>query len=285
MSKKIAIITDSTAGLPEAMTKAHGIYISHLMILFGNDSYQEFKTITTEKFIELSAAQSELPTTSQLSPGLTVEMYEKVLKDGYDEIIHITLSSGLSGSYQAAVSAAQMVETHKVHVFDSKTTSFPQGGLAIEATKLVKAGKNAEEIIQKLHEIRSTSGAFATVKTLENLKKGGRLSNASAVIGGMLQIKPVITMSDAGTLDAISKVRTFNKAIQFLIDAAKDANLDESFEIAVMHVQNLEDVTALKDAIAKIYPKLKIHVIEISLVIAVHVGEGALGVSWLKVNK
>lgn len=282
MSNKIAIITDSTGCLTEDMLKEHNIYTSYLMIIFGNDSYQEFKEITPAKFVELSALQEELPTTSQPSPGLTVEIYENLLKEGYDEIIHITISSGLSGSYQSAVNAATMVDADKIYVFDSKTVAFPQGALAIEAAKFAKVGKDASKIITELKKIQETTHLSATVKTLENLKKGGRLSNASAVIGNMLQIKPIIVMSDEGKLEAISKVRTFKKAIQTLVDTAKDANLNDAYEIGIMHMQNLEDATALKNAIAEFYPNITIHVLPLSLVVSAHVGEGALGLTWIK---
>ena len=282
MSKKIAIISDSSASLTEEMLEEYNIHTSYLMIIFGNDSYQEFNELTPDKFIELSATQEELPTTSQSAIGITVELYEKLLADGYEEIIHITISSGLSGSYQSAINAAEMVDDKKIHVFDSKTVAFPQGGLAITAAKLAKEGKEAAEIISELKKVQDTTFVNATVKTLENLKKGGRLSNASAVIGNMLQVKPIIAMSKEGKLEAISKVRTFKKAIQTLIETTRDANLDESYEIGIIHVVNLEDAATLKDAIAEFYPNIKTHVLPLSLVVSAHVGEGTIAVTWVK---
>jgi len=282
MSKKIAIVTDSSASLPEEVLKEHDIYTSYLMIIFGSDSYQEFKEITPQKFVELSATQAELPSTSQPAIGITVELYENLLKEGYDEIIHITISSGLSGSYQSAVNAASMVDAEKIHVFDSKTVAFPQGGLAITAAKLAKAGKNKAEIITELKKALETMHVSATVKTLENLKKGGRLSNASAVIGSMLQVKPIIAMSAEGKLEAVSKVRTFKKAIGALIDIVKDAQLDDTYEIAIIHVLNEEDATTLKATVAEIYPNITIHILPLSLVVSAHVGEGTLAMTWIK---
>ena len=282
MSKKIAIVTDSSSSLPEEMLGEHNIYTSYLMIIFGNDSYQEFKELTPEKFIELSAAQAELPSTSQPAIGVTVELYENLLKEGYDEIIHITISSGLSGSYQSAINAAEMVDAEKIHVFDSKTVAFPQGALAIKAAQLAKEGKDIPEIISELKKMQESTHISATVKTLDNLKKGGRLSNASAVIGSMLQVKPIIAMSPEGKLEAVSKVRTFKKAIQALIDITKDANLDESYEIGVIHVLNLDDAETFKNAIAEFYPNITSHILPLSLVVSAHVGEGTIAISWAK---
>ena len=282
MSKKIAIISDSSAGLTDEMLKEYDIYTSYLMVIFGNDSYQEFEELTPDKFVQLAATQAELPTTSQPAPGLTIELYENLLSEGVGEIIHITLSSGLSGSYQSAMNAAEIVDSDKIHVFDSKSVSFAQGALAIVASKMAKAGKDVSEIILELENIQKTTYASATVKTLENLKKGGRLSNASAVIGSMLQVKPIVVMSAEGKLEATSKVRTFKKAMQALIDAAKEANLDESYEIAVVHALNVEDATTVKNAISEFYPNNTIHLLPLSLVIVAHVGEGAVALAWAK---
>jgi len=282
MSKKIAIVTDSSASLPEEVLKEHNIYTSYLMIIFGNDSYQEFKEITPQKFADLSAAQTELPSTSQPAIGVTVELYENLLKEGYDEIIHITISSGLSGSYQSAVNAAEMVDAEKIHVFDSKTVAFPQGRLAVVAAKCVKEGKDVAEIIAELEKLLAHTHVSATVKTLDNLKKGGRLSNASAVIGSLLQVKPIIAMSPEGKLEAVSKVRTFKKAIGALIDITKDANLDESYEVGIIHVLNPDDAEAFKAAIAEVYPNVTLHIVPLSLVVSAHVGEGTIAVSWAK---
>ena len=282
MSKKVAIVSDSSASLTEEMLKEYNIYTSYLMVVFGQESYQEFKELKPDKFVELLNAQEELPTTSQPVLGLTIELYENLLKEGYDEIIHITISSGLSGSYQSAVNASSIVNTEKIHVFDSKTVSFPQGGLAIVASKLAKHGKDATSIITELENIRETTFVKATVKTLENLKKGGRLSNASAILGGVLQIKPIIAMSGEGKLEAVAKVRTFKRALQMLIETTKDANLNESYEIAIMHVLNKEDATALKSAITQIYPNIAIHILPLSLVLSAHVGEGTIALTWVR---
>jgi len=282
MSNKIAIITDSTASLTDELLKEHNIYSSYLMIIFGNDSYQEFKEITPAKFLELSASQKELPSTSQPAIGLTVELYEKLLAKGYDEIIHVTISGAISGSYDSALSAAEMVDANKIHVFDSRTLVFPQGALAIEASKMAKEGKTAAEIISALEKMRPHTNLTAAIKNLENLRKGGRLSNAEAAIGGLLQIKPIVHLVESGKIEAAGKVRTFKKAIQFLIDTAKNANLDETYEICVLNMENPEDAATLKSALREIYQNIKIHVSPLSLVVAAHVGPGAVAVSWIK---
>jgi len=282
MANKVAIISDSTGCLTDELLKEHNIFTSYITIVFGTDSYQEFKEISPSKFLELMETQEELPSTSQPAMGSTIGLYERVLAEGYDEIIHITISSGLSGTYQAARSAAEAVAADKIHVFDSKTVIFPQGALALAAAKLAKEGKSREEIISRLKELQPTGHIFGAVKSLDNLKKGGRLSNLEAYFGSLLQVKPIITMTEAGKLEAVAKIRTFKKALTHLIDAIKEADLDEDDEIAVLHMENLEDAAKVKQAIADLYPNHTIHMAPLSLAIAVHIGQGAVGVTWSK---
>lgn len=284
MTNKIAIVSDSTGCLTDELLKEHQIFTNYIVIVFGTNSYQEFKEISPSKFLELMDVQKELPSTSQPALGQMVELYEKILDDGYDQIIHITLSSGLSGTYQTAKSAAEVVDASKVHVFDSKTVIFPQGALALAAAKLAKEGKSVAEIVHRLEEVQTTGKIVGAVKSLDNLKKGGRLSNLEAYFGSLLQVKPIITMTKSGKLEAIEKIRTFKKALAHLADTIKQAELDDSYEIVILHMENLEDALALKQVVEEIYPSHTIHMVPLSLAIAVHVGKGAIGLTWSKVK-
>jgi len=236
MSKKIAIVSDSTGCLTEDLLTEHNIYTSYLSIVFDNESYQEFKEISPAKFIELSAAQKDLPTTSQPSPGATVEIYEKIFAEGYDEIVHLTISGALSGSYASAVSAAEMVDASNIHVFDTRTVAYPQGALALEAAKLAKAGQSVDEIIAELERLQKTVALVTAINDMTNLKKGGRISAISASLGSLLSIKPIIVLTTEGSLAAAGKVRTFKKAIRFLIEEAKNAKLDPKKDKSVFYI-------------------------------------------------
>ena len=282
MSKKIAIVTDSTGCIPQQVAAEYGIDISHIMIIFKDQAYQEFKEISPEKFVELLGTQAELPSTSQPSPGLTVELYEEILGRGFDHIIHITISSKLSGTYQSAVNCAEMVDASKITVFDSLSVAFPQGALAIEAAKMVRNGASVEEILSQLEELRKTTHVSAAILKLDNLKKGGRLSNAQAALGSLLNIKPIIQVQPEGNVEAIDKVRTFKKAIAALAAQVKDAKLDESYEIGVLHIENEEDAKKLMEEVAAVYPNNKIHLLPLSLVLSVHTGPGAVAMTWIK---
>lgn len=283
MQKKIAIVTDSTGCLSEDLVKKYQIYINYLMIVFGTDSYQEFKEISPNKFIELSATQKELPSTSQPAIGSTIEIYKKAFADGYDEIIHVTLSSVLSGTYATAISAAEMVDSEKIHVFDTKGIAYVQGALAIEAAKLVKDGKSIDEIKVRLSQLTKNMTTFMAVNDLTNLRKGGRISAFSASLGSVLQVKPIITMTPEGGLEPAGKVRTFKKAIAFLVNAARDAHLNPAKdEISILHMENPDAAAQIKAEVLKIYPNIKISQAPLSLVVAVHSGPGAAAVAWIK---
>ena len=282
MSKKVAIVSDSTGCLSESMLNEYHIFTSYLMIIFGENSYQEFKELSPEKFVELSNAQKELPSTSQPAIGSTVELYEKILADGYDEIVHITISSTMSGSYQSAVSASEMVDSEKIHIFDSKAVAYPQGALAIEAAKLAKAGKNAAEILVELEKLQKNLHLTVAIADLTNLKKGGRISGIQASLASVLQVKPILSVTTEGVIEAVGKVRTFKKAIDFLADVANNAKLDESYEIGILHVANPEGAQVLKSKLQAIYPNITMHDLPLSLVVAVHGGAGAVAVTWIK---
>ena len=283
MLKKIAIVSDSTACLTEELIKEHNIYINYLMIIFGNDAYQEFNEISPTKFLELCASCDDLPTTSQPSPGVTTQLYEKIFADGYDEIIHLTISSALSGSYASAINIAEMVNASNIHVFDTKTIAHPQAALAIAATKLAKEGKSTREIITVLEKLQQNIAFNTAINDITNLKKGGRISAFSASLGSLLSIKPIIALSPDGSLAATAKVRTFRKALKFLIAGTKNANLDQhKDEIGILHMENPEAATYLKSEILKIYPCIEILELPLSLVLAVHSGHGAAAVGWIK---
>ena len=284
MIKKVAIVTDSTGCLTDDLLKEYNIHTNYLNIIFGTSSYQEFKEISSAKFIELMNAQEELPTTSQPAPGVTMDLYESLLANGYDEIIHITISSGLSGTYQAALTAASNVKEGSIHVFDSKTVIFPQGAMAIAAAKLANSGHSVHEILTRLEEIKHENFILGAVKNLDNLKKGGRLSNLQAYFGNLLNVKPIISMTEVGKLEAIEKVRTFKKALAHLIDETINANLDESYELSIMHLENTSDAMTVLNALQSAYPNHNIHLLPLSLVIGVHTGDGTVGVAWSKTN-
>ena len=200
---KIAIICDSTGSISEAQQKEYNIFINYLSIIFGSESFREFKDISPEEFIKRCENHEGLPTTSQPAPGIIIEMYESLLEQGYEHVIHITLSSQLSGSYQSAVTCADMVDPDRIHIIDSRTVTYTQGMFAVNAAKKVQEGASIEEVLNYLGMIKENNEFYAAINDLTNLRKGGRLSNVEAKLGSFLQIKPITHIEPDGTLQPL----------------------------------------------------------------------------------
>lgn len=237
---KIAIVSDSTGCIPVEELKEFDIHVNYISIVFGTESYREFKDMSVEQFMERCENYDGLPTTSQPSPGATIELYESLFAQGYEDIIHINISSQLSGSHQTAKTCAEMVNPEHIHVFDSRTVTYTQGMLAVNAAKKAKEGASVSEILSYLEMMRENSEFYASIYDLTNLRKGGRLSNVEAALGSLLQIKPICQMKPDGTLQAIEKIRTFKKSLKRLVEIGKEAQLTEDYQLVVMHIGNEE---------------------------------------------
>lgn len=280
---KIAIVSDSTGCIPAEELKAFdNIFINYISIVFGNESYREFIDMTPEEFMDRCANYDGLPTTSQPSPGQTMALYESLFEQGYEDIIHINISSQLSGSHQNAITCAGMVNPDHIHVFDSRTVTYTQGMFAIYAAKKAQEGASVQEVMDYLEMIRNNNQFYAAINDLTNLRKGGRLSNVEAALGSLLQIKPICHIQPDGSFQAIEKIRTFKKSLKRLIEIGKDANLTDEYQLVVMHIGNEEGAKTVQSELQKIYPQHEINICSISLVVAVHGGPGAVAIGWVK---
>ncbi len=279
---KIAIVSDSTGCIPVEELKEFDIHVNYISIVFGTESYREFKDMSVEQFMERCENYDGLPTTSQPSPGATIELYESLFAQGYEDIIHINISSQLSGSHQTAKTCAEMVNPEHIHVFDSRTVTYTQGMLAVNAAKKAKEGASVFEILSYLEMMRENSEFYASIYDLTNLRKGGRLSNVEAALGSLLQIKPICQMKPDGTLQAIEKIRTFKKSLKRLVEIGKEAQLTEDYQLVVMHIGNEEGAKLVQTELQAVYPNHTIKIYPISLVVAVHGGPGAVAIGWVK---
>ncbi|MFR6470992.1 MAG: DegV family protein [Turicibacter sanguinis] len=279
---KVAIVSDSTGCIPAETVKALDIYVNYISVVFGTESYREFIDMSPEEFLERSANYNGLPTTSQPSPGQTIALYESLFEQGYEDIIHINISSQLSGSHQTALTCAEMVNPEHIHVFDSHTVTYTQGMFAVYAAMKAKEGASAQEILEYLEMIRENNQFYAAINDLTNLRKGGRLSNVEAALGSLLQIKPICQIQPDGTFQAVEKIRTFKKALKRLIEISKEAQLTEDYQLVVMHIGNEEAAKTVQTELQEIYPNHEINIYSISLVVAVHGGPGAVAVGWVK---
>lgn len=276
---KVAVMTDSTAYIPEVLREKHNIHMIPLSVVFGDSSYREEIDITTEEFYEKLRNSEYLPTTSQPSVGALIEKLESIAKE-YDAVISIHLSSKISGTYQAVVSAGEMVEDLKVYAYDSEYSCMPQGFYALEAAEMAKKGKSPDEIIARLNEIKSQIRAYFMVDDLTNLQRGGRLSNAQALVGSLLKIKPILHMVD-GLITPYEKIRTRKKALSRITGMLEeDAEEGKVSNVVFIHGNDEQSAIELRDQFQEKYPQIQTHISYFGPVIGTHLGEHSIGVSW-----
>jgi DegV family protein with EDD domain len=281
--KTVAIVTDSTAYIPKSMLSEYEITMVPLSVIFDNESYLEEKEIQADDFFEKVKKENVLPKTSQPSIGSFVETYETLART-HDEIITITLSSGISGTYQSAHSAGDMIDGADVYVFDSEISCMMQGFYVLEAARMAQDGFGSKEILSRLQKIKSQgTNAYFLVDDLSHLHRGGRLNAAQLVVGSLLQIKPVLTFEDKQIVP-YEKIRTRKKALNKIMtlfdEAAKGGDM---IKATLIYSTNKEEAENLKAELEEKYTNVNIILSYFGPVIATHLGEGALGLGWYRV--
>lgn len=286
---KVAIITDSNSGITQAQAKELGIYVLPMPFTMEGQEFFEDISLTQAQFYEKLEGDTEIAT-SQPSPEAVTSLWDKVLKD-YDEIVHIPMSSGLSGSCQTAMLLAEDYDG-RVKVVNNQRISVTQRQSALDAKALAEAGKTAAEIEQILMDTKMDSDIYIMVDTLKYLKKGGRVTPAAAAIGEILRIKPVLQIHGE-KLDAFAKARNIKAAKTLMVNAVKK-NIQENLGeipaadaknapwIAMAHTQNEEEAKLWREELQEEFPGYEIHIDPLSLSIACHIGPGALALTWTK---
>lgn len=281
MFVKTAVVTDSTAYIPKEIREQYNIHMIPLSVVFGNESYKEEVELTASNFYNMMQNQKDLPTTTQPSIGMFVELFEQLSKE-YDVVISIHLSSGISGTYQGAVSAGNMVQSIKVYPYDSEISCMVQGFYVLEAAKLAQAGEDPEKIIARLDELKATSRAYFMVDDLTNLQRGGRLSSAQAIIGGLLQVKPLLHFVDK-VIVPFEKIRTKKKAMNRIVELlGEDAKTGAAYQATIIHAEREEEAKQWKKELEALYPNVEFTLSYFGPVIGTHLGEGAMGLGWMK---
>lgn len=273
--EKIKIITDSTGYIPKKYIDENNITVVPLHYSLGGEMKSEgFPGEFTGFFKELE--KSDLfPTTSQPSTGDFLEEFKKAFDEGYEGIIAILLSSKLSGTYNNALIAKNMLEDERISIIDSQQSVASLRFLVEDATSMVKDGKNMDEIVDYIENKKNKIHVYFTVDTLEYLKRGGRLTGFEFAIGSILNIKPIIQLKD-GELKPVGKVRGKNKAVSAIIE-----NLYSDVKrISICHILNEDEALKLKENLASEYPKADISIDELGPVIGSHLGTKGIGVCF-----
>ncbi|MCM3618706.1 DegV family protein [Sutcliffiella horikoshii] len=278
---KTAIVTDSTAYIPAEIRAKHDIHMIPLNVIFGNESYQEEVEIKVDQFYEEVKNSRDLPSTSQPAIGEFVALYEKLAKD-YDAVVSIHLSSGISGTYQGALAAGDMVDDIQVLTYDSEISCMIQGFYVLEAAEMAAEGKTPEQIIERLNVIKETDRAYFMVDDLSHLQRGGRLSSAQAIVGSLLQVKPLLHFVDTKIVP-FEKIRTRKKAVKRIHDLFdEDASQQVPMRAVVIHANREAEAEEMKKELEQKYPHIEFFLSYFGPVIGTHLGEGALGLGWYK---
>ena len=212
----VRIVTDSGCDLSPEVANALGIAVVPLSIRFGDTEYTDRVDLSPEKFYEEMAARDELPETAAPSPGSFAQAYQKLIDEGATTIVSINLSEALSATAQAARTAATTLEGADIRIVDSKSATVGQGTLVLRAAEAAREGASAEDIIASTNDLSARTHVLGVLDTLDNLKKGGRIGNAQAMIGSILSIKPCIDLS-TGSVEEAGRQRTRKKALAWLV--------------------------------------------------------------------
>ena len=285
MAKKIAIVTDSNSGITQTQAKEWGLHVLPMPFMINNEIFYEDITLTQKEFYVRLAEGADV-ITSQPSPDSVMKLWDSLLKE-YDEIVHIPMSSGLSGSCQSAIMLAQDYD-NKVQVVNNQRISVTQRQSAVDALQLVERGMDAKQIKDFLEEDKFNSSIYIMLDTLYYLKKGGRITPAAAALGTILKLKPVLQIQ-GDKLDAFAKARTASQGKSIMINAAR-ADMEKRFGgvdkdniwLQVAYSYDLEAATQLKEEVQAQFPGFDVHIDPLSLSVACHIGPGALAVACCK---
>lgn len=276
----IKIIVDSTSDIPLELIEKHGIEVVPLTVNFEDKCYLDKIEITSQEFFKKLAESEKLPTTSQASPGIFVEAFEKTLAEG-NEVLGIFISTKFSGTCESARMAKDIIGSDKIHIIDSQTACLGACLLILEAVKLVNKGLEIGEIVEKLEEMKSKVSIYAGVDTLKYLEKGGRLSKGAATVGTLLNIKPILKVKNSN-IESIDKVRGKNKILKWIEDFVDNNVNAENRTIAIYHSVNEELAINLKNTLIEKYNAKDIFIGEIGSVIGTHVGPNAIAIGYIE---
>ncbi|EWG09692.1 DegV family protein [Cytobacillus firmus] len=272
---KIKIVTDSTVDLSRELIEEFDIEVVPLSIHIEGNTYLDRVNITPAEFMKKMKESDELPKSSQPPAGVFAEVYDRFGDQGY-EILSIHMTGGMSGTVQSAESAAAMSRAN-VTVVDSRYISKALAFQVIEAAKMAREGKAIQEIVSRLETVRANTKLFVVVDTLENLVKGGRIGKGKAMIGSLLNIKPIASL-EGGVYTPVAKVRSHTQVAKYLAKQfAGDIKGKTIKGAGLVHAEGIELASKLKKMIEELDADAKVEIEETTPIISTHTGPGAIG--------
>ncbi len=278
----VKIVTDSLSDITADLAQELGITVVPLTVFFGHESFLDRVTITTDEFYRRLAHGTVWPSTTQPPPGDFINVYKKLAKET-DEILVVTLSSKLSGTYQSAIQAKNLMEGKcRIEVIDSLKVAMGLGLIVITAAKAAQAGANLDEVANLVRKAIPRSHLLAYFDTLKYLAKGGRIGKAQGMLGAMLSIKPILNVKD-GEMSPVTKLRSKAAGMDYLCNFV--AGFPKIEELAVEHATTPDVADELVERFGSLFPKERIYRSTISPVVGTHAGPGAIAVTVLEADK
>jgi DegV family protein with EDD domain len=279
---KVAVITDSTAYLPDALLKAHNISVVPQVLIWGDETFRDGVDIMPDDFYKRLETAKVMPTTSQVSIVDMKTAFERLLESNYD-ILGVFISSKLSGTMQSATQALEMLPkaAGKIAIVDSNSTAMAMGFHVLMAARAAEAGANLDDCRKIAEKARDHTGVFFVVDTLEFLRRGGRIGGAQALLGSALNIKPILELRD-GRIESVEKVRTKRKALDRMIDLVIQQVANRTpVRLATLHANAENEAhAALSEAALRLQPIESVFA-SVSPVIGTHAGPGTIGIAYM----
>ncbi|WP_010193824.1 DegV family protein [Bacillus sp. m3-13] len=274
----VKIVTDSTVDIDQSIIEELNIEIVPLSITIDGESYIDRFGIKPDEFMDKMKHSTELPKSSQPAVGTFVDVYNRLGEDG-SKILSIHMTGGMSGTVGSAESAASISDSD-VTVIDSRFISFALSFQVVAAAKMAKEGKDLQEILNKLNDVRSNTDLFIMVDTLDNLVKGGRIGRGKALIGSLLNIKPIASLAD-GVYTPVTKVRSQSQVIKFFTKQFKEDIAGKVVKgVGIAHAGSLKQAQVLKDALYEASGFEDIQIAYTTPVISTHTGPGAMALMY-----
>lgn len=280
---KIGVIACGNSGI-DYIDHPYDIPVLRSILMVGTEEYRDYVDIKAGDFYNMLLEDKTLsPSTAQASTGVILETYEEMFEKGYDELLVITISKELSGTYQGCVLAANMIPDKKVTVFDSMTVSYPEAKMILEAARMAEEQQKLSDILVRLEQLRDHNRVYFSVETLRYLVKNGRLSGASGFLGSMLKIKPMLEVTKLGKVEAIEKIRTIKKATDRLIEKIIEELGNKDRELFLISANADERIEYIKQKLKEINSDFEnIKTYPLTPVVGAHAGPGCVGIGYIK---
>lgn len=274
--RKIAIVTDSTCDLPDALLLQHHIRFVPLRIVYKQQEYRDRMDITAQQVIE--RFQQEVPKTTLPLPQDVTDVLDSLAAEGYTDAVYLSISGGLSGSCNLVRLIVQQYERMRVEVVDTATVSMPLGFLVLEAAREVARSGDVQVVLDRIKKIRARMDTLFVIRNLEYLMRGGRIGKVEGVMGNLLDIKPIITFGLDGICHTVSKARGFRNAAQRMLSSMQEKYAGKRIHAAVLHASAPEEAGALLESIRKFADVCESYIVHLCPALSIYSGPGLLGV-------